>query len=524
MAASHRLRNYDERVANGRENDDMPGQTQPPGQSEDPRDNTVDLPRIDLPEATARATLDTIPAAPPGVQARAGQAAEPTADAAAVRPAAGSLADLRSRLSRLPYGHPSSPYEDAGLAKPPPPRLRQLELGLPAPERERVNGFAPAAEPAPATKRDPLAEFRNGHVPRSATGEIATGMSAPKPDGPVAADADAPEQIGTPEQNGNGRVRDDLQDPYALPATGNSRDRAVADKDSRGPENSTVRRSAGNGNGNDQQSTAQFGTDWLVAGPAAAGPATSEPAIAKPTGGEPTAPPPTRSEPTRSEPADSGPQRQGSVGAEYGELVERTLARFRAAEGRNMFGSYGERGITAAVKRVAGQLPHGGLVPDSEADSLKPADRFAAKLARLAARFPGIPADELAASIPDGVRYAFTFEPACYTEGTWLVHRKLKAQGFELEVRRNRWQSPEYKGIWTRWRDPAHDQVFEVQFHTTVSWAVILRTHDSYVRITDPRTAPAERARLRSRQVAAAAAAVPPPGCMEIAEFRLEPR
>jgi hypothetical protein len=105
-----------------------------------------------------------------------------------------------------------------------------------------------------------------------------------------------------------------------------------------------------------------------------------------------------------------------------------------------------------------------------------------------------------------------------------LVHRKLKAQGFDLEARRNLWDSREYKGVFTRWRDPAHGLAFEVQFHTTDSWAVVKQTHDVYLRITDPATPAAERARLRARQAAAAATVSPPPGCLDIADFRAEAR
>ncbi len=189
-----------------------------------------------------------------------------------------------------------------------------------------------------------------------------------------------------------------------------------------------------------------------------------------------------------------------------------------------MFGSYGSSGLTPVIHRLAAQLPAGGLAPGSEADSLKPADRFAAKLAKLIARNPGRQPGELAASISDAVRYAFAFDTDDYTECTWLVHRKLKTQGFELEARRNRWENPEYKGIFTRWRDPAHGIGFEVQFHTIASWAAVKKTHDAYVRITDPATPAAERAQLRARQVLAAAAARVPPGCMEIADFRAEQR
>jgi hypothetical protein len=206
------------------------------------------------------------------------------------------------------------------------------------------------------------------------------------------------------------------------------------------------------------------------------------------------------------------------------DLVQQTLTAHRAAEGQNVFGGYGASGLTPAIRRIAAQLPAGGLAPGSQAHTLKQADRFAAKLIRLIARNPGRSPDVLARAIGDGVRYAFAFDPGYYTDGTWLVHRKLKAQGFELEVRRNRWESSECKGIWTRWRDPAHDICFEVQFHTAASWAVIQRTYDAYIQITSPGTSPADRALLRARQTAAAAAAKPPPGCAEIADFRLSAR
>jgi len=233
-------------------------------------------------------------------------------------------------------------------------------------------------------------------------------------------------------------------------------------------------------------------------------------------------------DPRQPDPArDSLPRRGDGAAAarprlapELRDLVDRTLAACRAAEGRNARGGYGTSGLTPALRRIAAQLPDGGLAPGSEADTLKPADRFAARLARLIDRQPGRPPAELAATISDGIRYAFTFPAAGYTEGTLLVHRKLKAQGFDLEARRNQWDSREYKGVFTRWRDPAHELAFEVQFHTTDSWAVVKQTHDAYLRITDPVTPASERARLRARQAAAAATVSPPPGCMDIADFR----
>ena len=201
-------------------------------------------------------------------------------------------------------------------------------------------------------------------------------------------------------------------------------------------------------------------------------------------------------------PAGSGRQ----LTREQEKIAGEALEKYRAADGRNMFGGYGESGLTPAMRRVEAYLPHGRLAPDSEENSLKSPERYKEKLARMIERNPGIPARELADEIYDAARYTFLFEPQDYTDGTWLVHRRLKAQGFELEARRNLWENHEVKGIKTRWRDPAHDLAFEVQFHTPSSWEVLQRTHEAYLRITDPRTPPAERVQLRARQAAEAAA------------------
>src|SRR5262245_33990731 len=75
-------------------------------------------------------------------------------------PATGSLADLRQRLDRLPYGHPSSPFHDDGERRPPPPRLKHLALAPPAPERV-------GDRPAPAAKPFPAGERRGGDGPAS---------------------------------------------------------------------------------------------------------------------------------------------------------------------------------------------------------------------------------------------------------------------------------------------------------------------------------------------------------------------
>jgi len=638
----------------------MPGSTQPWDQSQDPRESTVDLPRIDLagladyfrgaappprpavsaqavpgepaphaPSAEAELDADRPPA--PAVHAaeaaavtrdpaaagplQARQSAEPVQAigaqiiALAARPSAGSLADLRSRLARLPAGHPSSPYEDGGHSRPSPTRLRQLELGLPAPGREPGDGAASGADAvdgghSASTLAAVAADL--GLSPGLGPGEL--GPAEPGPAEPRRADFGSPEPdaksadaeqpraaAGRPASSHNAtdrppeRHRDpQWQDPYAAGPDENGHAPREGERVSAtgpvfapwsGDSAEPVRRARngsrnGNGNGHPEGSLQPPRPE---SGPLGR-PSRSHSDISLPLrpARERLDPLPERDrleplperersdlrqEPERHHPrtdperpdsrpphrAPPGPDRPGRVlpggphheTVQYGttrppgsrhdpdglaELAEHTLTRCRAAEGRTALGSYGSSGLTPAMHRLAAQLPAGGLAPGSEADSLKPADRFAAKLSRLIARQPTRSPADLAASISDAVRYAFAFEAADYTEGTWLVHRKLKTQGFELEARRNRWQSPEHKGIFTRWRDPAHGIAFEVQFHTMASWAVAKRTHDAYVRITDPDTPPAERAQLRAGQVAATASAKPPPGCMEIADFRSEPR
>jgi hypothetical protein len=587
----------------------MPGSGQSRDQSEDPRDNTVDLPRIDLagladyfrgaappprpavsapspleqpesPDEPAEAGLATGGLPAPAVRAARASAAPgdpavarpagsgPAGESAGVsgpavfapmaRPVAGSLADLRSRLARLPAGHPSSPYEDSGQARPLPTRLRQLELGLPAPGREQGDGGAshsevsdsarvlaevaaefdlPAEPEQPGPDRDPgnQAGVRNAHD------RPAERRHDPQWQDPYAADSDnnrhaslesRPVSSGGPvfgpwsgedgglpgpapggSRNGNGNGHADAR-PDMRPADYSPRD-DWQDHDRHDHDRS--------GLGTPPQpewERHQPQPEWERHQPRPERDRHAEQELHHPRPEQELHHP--RPERERRYPRPVPDAEPGADG--LAELVERTLTRCQAAEGRNTFGTYGSSGLTPAMRRLAAQLPAGGLAPGSEADSLKPADRFAAKLSRLIARNPARSPADLAETISDAVRYAFTFETADYTEGTWLVHRKLKAHGFELEARRNRWQSPEYKGIFTRWRDPAHGIAFEVQFHTMGSWAVAKRTHDAYSRITDPATPPAERARLRARQVAAAASAKPPPGCMEIADFRGEPR
>jgi hypothetical protein len=202
------------------------------------------------------------------------------------------------------------------------------------------------------------------------------------------------------------------------------------------------------------------------------------------------------------------------------QIADTALSRYSAAEGKNVFGSYGHSGLTPAMRRIEAQLERGQLLPDTEGYALKTADSYKESLADLISRHPDKSAEELAHEVHDSIRYAYIFENENYSDGTLQVHSRLKSQGFELEARRNSWKNPESKGISTRWRDPAHDLVFEVQFHTASSWDAKQRTQRSYRRITDPSTPPAERVQLRTIQAKTSSLVQVPPGAASIPDYR----
>ena len=202
------------------------------------------------------------------------------------------------------------------------------------------------------------------------------------------------------------------------------------------------------------------------------------------------------------------------------QMADTALSRNSAAEGKNVFGGYGHSGLTPAMRRIEAQLERGQLLPDTENYALKTPDGFKESFADLISRHPDKTAEELSHEVHDGIRYAYIFENDDYSDATLQVHSRLKSQGFELEARRNIWKSLEYKGINTRWRDPAHDLVFEVQFHTPSSWDAKQRMQRSFRRIKDPATPPAERVQLRTIQAKTSAVVPVPPGAASIPDYR----
>jgi hypothetical protein len=201
-------------------------------------------------------------------------------------------------------------------------------------------------------------------------------------------------------------------------------------------------------------------------------------------------------------------------------ITDQAVRRCRDAEGRDTNGTYGERGLTPAMRRIESQLEHGRLVRDTEKVALKEADRFKQKLAERIRFQPGESAEVLAARIQDGIRYTFVYDDQKYTAGVAETEADLERSGYELIARKPTWDSPDYKGVNSQWRDPDSGLFFEVQFHTHTSWDAKQTTHLAYERLSDSRTLPEERERLDAYQRQVAASVPVPPGALEIPYYR----
>jgi hypothetical protein len=223
----------------------------------------------------------------------------------------------------------------------------------------------------------------------------------------------------------------------------------------------------------------------------------------------------------REPPAAEHPQaeRAERLTPEQVRIALRAHGQCRLAEGRSLFGSYSESGLTPAMRRIEEQLDHGELAPDTEKYALKSLDRFQEKLAKLIDDEPGLAPEELADGIHDGVRYTFLFDADKYAHGVRNTETRLEEHGYGLQLLRNTWDSDQYKGINSRWYDPSSGKKFEVQFHTSDSWEAKQLTHDAYEKIDALETPTDERERLKAYQREVCASIPIPQGCLEIADY-----
>jgi hypothetical protein len=194
--------------------------------------------------------------------------------------------------------------------------------------------------------------------------------------------------------------------------------------------------------------------------------------------------------------------------------------RFRALEGRNLFGGYGQSGLTVAMRKIGQSLEHGQLAADADEQFLLEPDEFRARLAHLIRRHPEHSAEQLARRVPGALSYTFLFDDEHYSEGAWQAQQVLQAQGYRLEARRNTWDRAQDKRILTVWLDPAHGLPFQVQFHTPASLEAQELARTSAQLISDPRIPPGAAASLTADLASAWAALPTPPGNARIDDYR----
>jgi hypothetical protein len=150
---------------------------------------------------------------------------------------------------------------------------------------------------------------------------------------------------------------------------------------------------------------------------------------------------------------------------------------------------------------------------------LKGRDRIKDKVAEQMEAQPDLTTDQAIATVKDAVRYTFCYDEARYSIGVRADIDKLAAQGFQEVERRNSWTRDQYRGINSRWQEPATGLIFEVQFHTRNSFEAKQMTHGAYERLRDPRTTPAEQRELEEFQRYVYTNIPAPPLATEIADY-----
>jgi hypothetical protein len=438
------------------------------------------------------------------------------AGAQAGNPKPGSWADLRQRLERLPYGHPSSPYHVDGEPKPPPPRLKHLELAPPGREPSPTPSHhefseAGSAERAPSEHRTARGIGGDDAKPRAPGSQRSSSPRLTDRNGQHQASAPfpssgypAPETEPYPTPAGRTAAEQPPMPP-APPRTPAERPRIPAE-----PPLGAPRRP-------DPLTTAQGSTSGRHQ-PAAELSSASTKARSLPVGRGPG----FNASSSRPNLASDGSWTWGParLTPEQVRIALDGYERFRMAEGRDLFGAYGTSGLTAKLRQVEELLEHGRLAPQTEDHALLEIDVFRARFADMLRRHPDRSPELLASRVPGALSYAFVFGADHYADGILLVQDALEARGFELQARKNSWNSVANRCVFTMWHDPLSELPFEVQFHTSASLDAQQLARTSAGLINDPRVPPEEAASLRSDLASAWAALPSPPGSAQIGDYR----
>ena len=176
-----------------------------------------------------------------------------------------------------------------------------------------------------------------------------------------------------------------------------------------------------------------------------------------------------------------------------------------------------ERGtVTPAMKRIEAADPDRHLA--GLENSLKGKDRLAEKVI-FDVQKKGVTVNQAVANVKDAIRYTFCYSEEAYTAGVHAECDRLVDHGFELIERRNSWDREQYKGINSRWRVPASDQLFELQYHTQASLDAKEETHWAYEKLRVGVPTPTEQRELEDYQTRITARVPIPPGAQDIPDY-----
>jgi len=156
----------------------------------------------------------------------------------------------------------------------------------------------------------------------------------------------------------------------------------------------------------------------------------------------------------------------------------------KVKKGCDRIGEVEENIVTPAMLRIEAADPDRHLVGLEH--RRKGQDRIMEKLAASLEEQPDLSPEEALVSVKDTIRYTFQYAEEGYFEGVHADIDRLKVEGYELVDIRNSWASEEYKGVNSRWRVAESGQLFEVQFHTGISFEAKQLTHEAYERVRRP--------------------------------------
>ncbi len=332
------------------------------------------------------------------------------------RPAAGSAENLEQRQNRLPPGHPSSRFEDDGTPKQALVPLKNLELPELGEDREHNGaGRDQAARDGPtgngAGRWQAGGVAENGQADTSAwaapPGRQPAGapeFAVTKPDVWTSADQQSrPADPVDPElqawqsvDSGPAEVGADdqwtTQDHKSLAQDQESADDAEIAEEQPGQDADAADADAADADAADtdaadtdaEDADAEEVATEEVAAEDDDADADGAGVAAADTDAE-DAQPATQDHEPIADSAAAAPdeaKRAEALTPEQVRIAVRAHGRCRLAEGRSVFGTYGESGLTPAMRRIEEELDHGKLVPDTEKYALKSLDRFQEKLAK----------------------------------------------------------------------------------------------------------------------------------------------